>query len=191
MLVLLFLRAGAGVCGGGGVGGYIIITGAFFFSGGPLRIGCPWASMSCRPSCCSLHGGEVEKGGGDAYFSVDPARRFVFLFSPASSLSGRGSPAVLQASEPAFLAKLWPSAIKPCWSVHRFTGTPCVVLTHGASKKEASSLRWVPASSCNIGVGLDVGGGSELRRRRQPGVLYKDQDVIFIFFIGVFVRMFM
>jgi len=113
MLVLLFLRAG------GGVGGYIIITGAFFFSGGPLRIGCPWASMSCRPSCCSLHGGEVEKGGGDAYFSVDPARKFVFLFSPASSLSGRGSPAVLQASEPAFLAKLWPLAIKHCWQGRR------------------------------------------------------------------------
>jgi len=133
----------------------------------------------------------VEKGGGGAYFSIVLARRFVFLFSSASSLSGRGSPVVLQASEPAFLTKLWPSAIKPCWSVHRFTGTPCVVLTHGASKKEASSLRWVPASSCNLGVGLDVGGGSELRRRRQPVVLYKDQDVIFIFFRGVFVRMFM
>ena len=37
MLVLLFLRAGAGVCGGGGVGVYIIITGAFFFSGGPFE----------------------------------------------------------------------------------------------------------------------------------------------------------
>ena len=123
----------------------------------------------CRPVLLSLQ--EVfGDGGGVEAFSGDGSIGFVFsileklgwLLSPrvALSLGVSGSPAVLVASDPVLLARIWPLAII-CSGVQRLRCTSCYVPIDVASKPyvaslEACSLRWDSASSCKLSVRSNV-----------------------------------
>ena len=96
---------------------------------------------------------------------LQPSWWFVFSLLEKSSwlLSARvalspgvsGSSAVLLASDPVLLAKIWPLAsFGPC--VHRSRCTSSYVPIDVASKPYVASLRWDSASSCNLGIRSNV-----------------------------------
>ncbi|CAN6340758.1 unnamed protein product [Urochloa humidicola] len=157
-----------------------------------MEVSCPWSVIGRRPSFLSLQdgaGGDGVAGDGATYFFNGAVWRSVGCFVSlrfASSLCGSESPATLEASELILSAKIWPLAIKVCSNVHRITCTSCDVLTDVASKmvaasSEASSLRWVSASSCNLGVGLDVGWWLRAPAMKTTGRSLQGSGCIFCF----------
>ena len=92
-----------------------------------------------------------------------------------------GSSAVLLASDPVLLAKIWPLAsFGP--GVQRSRCTSSYVPIDVASKPYVASLRWDSASSCNLGIRSNVQWWLRFlvtKTTGKTGRLCKDQYVIF------------
>ena len=106
-----------------------------------------------------------------------------WLLSARVALSSgvSGSSAVLLASDPVLLAKIWPLASFGL-GVQRSRCTSSYVPIDVASKPYVASLRWDSASSCNLGIRSNVQWWLRFlvtKTTGKTGRLCKDQYVIF------------